>query len=141
MERTLKKPQKMTQLGGGREIACLRILSKLWVSEGSDERWGAGQESHHCWLRTPRPTCSFSMSLSSSPNPNTVYLGRTGPCPSDAPFQVPVLSPDCHLCSWPTSRKPTTPPWVPVIGQSSSQNSEEHGLRQTVHHTGHDEGC
>ena len=53
MERTLKEPQKMTQPGGGREVACLRILSRLWVSESSEERWGAGQESHDCWLRTP----------------------------------------------------------------------------------------
>ena len=53
---------------------------------------------------------------------------------------MPVLSPDCHVCSWPTSRKPTTPPWAPFIGQSSSQNSEKHGLRQPVYYAGHHEG-
>ena len=54
--------------------------------------------------------------------------------------EMPVLSPDCHLHSWLTSRKPTTPAWAPFIGQSSSQNSEKHGLRQPVYYAGHHEG-
>lgn len=75
VERTLKEPQKMTAWWRQR-IACLRILSRLWVSESSEKRCGVGQESHHCWLRAPRPTCAFSTSPSSSPNPDTVCLQR-----------------------------------------------------------------
>lgn len=54
---------------------------------------------------------------------------------------MPITSPGCHLCFWLTGCKsevPTTPSWVQLICESSSQNSENRSLtRSLVHYEGY----